>query len=123
VAAGWSTENSLSSEGEETKESVEQLPLWRRMPYTSVLSLISGLSATGLPPLIGFGALYMIYTAFFEMDLYVLPGLLLLVTLCLLLCTIKYLGSFLLVKKPSGIRERGIVSMLVSILISVGILV
>jgi len=24
VAAGWSTENSLSSEGEETKESVEQ---------------------------------------------------------------------------------------------------
>lgn len=122
VAAGWSTENSLSSEGEETKESVEQLPLWRRMPYTSVLSLISGLSATGLPPLIGFGALYMIYTAFFEMDLYVLPGLLLLVTLCLLLCTIKYLGSFLLVKKPSGIRERGIVSMLVSILTSVGIL-
>lgn len=122
VAAGWSTENSLSSEGEETKESVEQLPLWRRMPYTSVLSLISGLSATGLPPLIGFGALYMIYTAFFEMNLYVLPGLLLLVTLCLLLCTIKYLGSFLLVKKPSGIRERGIVSMLVSILTSVGIL-
>lgn len=122
VAAGWSTENSLSTEGEETKESVEQLPLWRRMPYTSVLSLISGLSATGLPPLIGFGALYMIYTAFFEMNLYVLPGLLLLVTLCLLLCTIKYLGGFLLVKKPSGIRERGIVSMLVSILTSVGIL-
>lgn len=122
VAAGWSTENSLSTEGEETKESVEQLPLWRRMPYTSVLSLISGLSAIGLPPLIGFGALYMIYTAFFEMNLYVLPGLLLLVTLCLLLCTIKYLGSFLLVKKPSGIRERGIVSMLVSILTSVGIL-
>ena len=122
VAAGWSTENSLSSEGEETKESVEQLPLWRRMPYTSVLSLISGLSATGLPPLIGFGALYMIYTAFFEMNLYVLPGLLLLVTLCLLLCTIKYLGGFLLVKKSSTIRERGIVSMLVSILTSVGIL-
>ena len=122
VAAGWSTENSLSSEGEETKESVEQLPLWRRMPYTSVLSLISGLSAIGLPPLIGFGALYMIYTAFFEMNLYVLPGLLLLVTLCLLLCTIKYLGGFLLVKKSSTIRERGIVSMLVSILTSVGIL-
>jgi len=56
------------------------------------------------------------------MDLYVLPGLLLLVTLCLLLCTIKYLGGFLLVKKPSGIRERGIVGMLVSILTSVGIL-
>jgi len=122
VAAGWSTENSLSTEGEETKESVEQLPLWRRMPYTSVLSLITGLSAIGLPPLIGFGALYMIYTAFFEMNLYVLPGLLLLVTLCLLLCTIKYLGGFLLVKKSSTIRERGIVGMLVSILTSVGIL-
>jgi len=112
----------LSSEGEETKESVSNYLYGVGCLYTSVLSLISGLSATGLPPLIGFGALYMIYTAFFEMNLYVLPGLLLLVTLCLLLCTIKYLGSFLLVKKPSGIRERGIVSMLVSILTSVGIL-
>jgi len=123
LSAGWALEPAAALEFDEdnTPEEEDQMPAWRVMPFTSVLSLISGLSAAGLPPLIGFGALYMVFTAFFEMDLYALPGLLLLVSLCLVLCTRRYLASFLLNKKPRTFHERGVVSILVSILISVGI--
>ena len=123
LSAGWALEPAVALEFDEdnTSESADRMPVWRVMPFTSVLSLISGLSAAGLPPLIGFGALYMVFTAFFEMDLYALPGLLLLLSLCLVLCTRRYLASFLLDKKPLTFHERGVVSILVSILISVGI--
>jgi len=122
VSAGWASESvSPSALAEGTTEFEDQVPIWRLMSFTSVLSLISGLSAAGLPPLIGFGTLYMVFTAFFEVGLYALPGLLLLVSLCLLLCMERYLGSFLLGKKPGTFHERGVVSILVSILISAGI--
>lgn len=72
----------------------EGVPLWKGMPIIAAQSLVSGLSIAALPPLIGFGAVYMVYTGLLETGEFILAGLLLFISLSLFVCIAHYWSDF-----------------------------
>jgi formate hydrogenlyase subunit 3/multisubunit Na+/H+ antiporter MnhD subunit len=119
LSTGWAlAEDGTQANGEPKAEGA----LHYSMPFTTFASIISGLSVVALPPLIGFGAVYMVYTGFLEMNMSVLSGLILPVSVCLLLCTGYYFQSFFQSVGVGKISEAGLFSKIVSVLLGVSII-